>query len=252
MNGADQNGSYYVSLRTEIYPFRNIDGYISGSPVHGLGRTNDNAILFTALYFITLKLRNEDTYEDALEVKRLVTNITHNGVLLRYPGDFEVDDSFDNYVAYAALCVHYKLRWLMFKTVLRMSLCLGFLNASGKFTRNAFIFRFLALSLCAFPAAMGLPSPFNAVLGYVIGNSNKGESTDAVDNRKNLWLLIQAMKNSYFCRRGAERWITRMNSDYAIRAAAIGTTPFRAMLLAYFLNSEYPPVKYGVPTQEKK
>ena len=242
-----------MTFRDEMIPYINNYGYAAGSKVQGLGRTCDNHILFTALYYITLKLRGESLPTDRAEVERLINNITLHGVLLRYPGDIEsVDDSFDNYVAYAALCVHFKLWRPMLRTVVRMITHIGFLNATKVFTRNAYFGfpRFPTLCLCAFPAALGLPSPFNIWVGLVtIVNSNKGEPRLAADNRKNAWLLIQAMSNSYFCRKGAKVWLRNVFLDYLGDELDDGsnTTAFRLMLLAYFVDPQYPLVKYGVP-----
>ena len=257
-----------MSLRTEIIPYTNIDGYISGSPVQGLGRTNDNAILFTALYYITLKDRGEDVPEDRAKVASLVSGCLVGGVLVRYPGDTSIDDSYDNYIALAALCVVYGLHWIGFKVFFHGLTHFGYYNVSGTFSFRAVMWRFfyslvpamtqsLVLGLLQALLYAGLfvtnrVSPWilfmflpEFLAGLTIAVSNRNEELGNSDGRKNTWLLIKAMQYSAFGQAGAAIWWNRLRKKY-------GDGGIRNLFLVYFQKSEYPLVKYAVNPWDKK
>jgi hypothetical protein len=229
-----------MSLQSDIQPYINKDGFVGGSPCAGLGRVCDNHFLFTVEYLIQLLQQKEIILiTPGTPPSGILSKCVKQGVLTRYPDDTSVDDSMDNWIAYAAVATPAEAR----KTLWHLITHFGFANVSGKFTKNAFIARFPTL-MSALYQATNLPALPPILTAVAIATSNRNEPLQNTSDRKLTYLLIHAMRRSLLCRLAARIWYSRLRKLY-------GDEGMRVVYSIYF-GPQHPLSKYAVNPWEVK
>lgn len=219
-----------MSLKTEIGPYLDKNGYVNPYPVDRTqGRQCDNATMYSSEYHIILAKRQEDSYRDADEWLILIDKASIvPGLTVRYPGDTTTDAPDNLYGILAASKVLKQPR------VAEDFLAYGYRNfgfynpsnpehiknKDGSIDWSMFQWRQLQLVFAAI-CASGRHSwwkiwnlPLAIYTALVIGISCIDEPYDNSDPRRLAWLLIQATEDSFLCRLASKIWYKRLYKIY--------------------------------------
>lgn len=246
-----------MSIRDDIQPFTDINGYINPALVDVTkGRQCDNN-MFTSEYFIMLQKTDQLTAGDYVKWAGLMRDcFEESGLLLRYPnsiGDQEGPD--DHYALFAASKI------LNISTYAQDFLYYGwkhlgwyntevlntYKNTQGTINWTAFQWRQPQMYFAAICAAnkhrwykfWNIPSMIIATATILFSSHGVDTITDLDARRLTYLLILTVEQDSILCRFAAKVWKRRLLSDY-------GDTGMREVYKRY-MRDNHP---FGIYSQQ--
>lgn len=240
-------------LRDEIKDYMDCNGYINPFMANQKqGRQCDNAVMFTAEYYIMQAKRCEATFQDWTDISVLLEkSCQETGLMSRYPGATDQDGP-DNMLGALALSSVYHLTFISRNILQYGRKHWGWFNNEKPGTIykldgvginwSAWLWRqpqlFFA-ALCASGENKWRHIPFALYSAIVILLAGYKAPIQDTDPRRLSWMLIQITKEkSWLCKMASRVWYKRLYKDYGVEG-------MRSVAAIYY-QSGHPFAKYWV------